>query len=91
MVTALVKEKEYEFVTPDGANLLTSGLKQKVPLDHICRLGVCGACQVIVCGGGEAASPPTEEEMLLLDVEPIARGVRLACQLRVHDDMVVRQ
>lgn len=90
-VTAIVKDREYEFAVPDGGNLLTAALRHKAPLDHICRVGVCGACQVIVHGSGEAASPATDEEMQLLDVRPLQEGVRLACQVRVYDDMVVRQ
>ena len=56
-----------------------------MPVDHICRVGLCGACQVLVLEGADGLSRPTREEALLLDTVPLAEGVRLACQVRVAE------
>lgn len=90
-VEAEIKGKEYRFDAPPGTNLLGAALQKKVPLDHICRVGLCGACQIHVEVGADSLSEPTEAECLLLDREPLAQGVRLACQVRVSDDVRIRQ
>lgn len=86
-VKGTVGDKEHHFEVRQGTNLLGAALKAKVRVDHICRIGLCGTCQVLVLKGGAEQSPPTERELFLLDEEPLNRGVRLACQLSVQGDL----
>lgn len=90
-IEADVKGKTKRFECPAEANLLGAALKQKVRIDHICRVGLCGTCQVEVLEGGASLSPPTDRESLLLDVQPLRDGVRLACQARVQGPLRIRQ
>ncbi|EMA37864.1 2Fe-2S iron-sulfur cluster-binding protein [Halobiforma nitratireducens] len=56
-----------------------------------CRgLGSCGTCAVAVSGEVGAAGP---RERLRLSIPPhdTESGLRLACQLRVEDDLVVEK
>ncbi|AFZ73883.1 2Fe-2S iron-sulfur cluster-binding protein [Natronobacterium gregoryi] len=56
-----------------------------------CRgLGSCGTCAVAV--SGEVGAPGSRER-LRLSIPPhdTASGLRLACQLRVEDDLVVEK
>ncbi|MEM9456910.1 MAG: 2Fe-2S iron-sulfur cluster-binding protein [Myxococcota bacterium] len=57
-----------------------------------CRgLGTCGTCAVRVEAPAGAVSPPTRVERWRLGFPPHRRdrGLRLACQLRVHGDLQV--
>jgi len=90
-VTTVVQGKKRTFSAPAGANLLAAAIRHQVRLDHICRVGVCGACQVIVGSADECSNPPTPEEKAFLGAEPLSQGVRLACQVKVRGDLVIRQ
>lgn len=88
-VEVRARGKEKTFDCPADGNLLTVALKNKVRIDHICRVGLCGTCQVIVVDGRESLSPPTDREHLLLDAQPLNDGVRLACQAKVQGPVKV--
>jgi len=90
LVRAEIDGKAYEFEAHTGANLLGSALAHRAPVDHICRAGLCGACQVLIVVGAGNLSAPTDEERLLLDVEPLRQGVRLACQAKVMGELLFR-
>jgi len=87
LVRASIREKEYEFEGALGSNLLGAALANKVPVDRICRVGLCGACQIRVLVGQGNLSAPTDEELLLLDRTPIEEGVRLACQAKIQGEL----
>lgn len=86
-----MRDRDYTFDVSDGGNLLAAALKNKVPVDHICRVGLCGTCQVRVIWGADSLSQPSDAERLLLDEAPLSEGVRLACQVRVFDDVGIEQ
>ncbi len=90
-VEARVRDKEYAFDVPLGGNLLSAALRNKVPVDHLCRVGLCGICQVRVAWGDDSLSEPSDAETLLLDEMPLSEGVRLACQAKVLDDLGIEQ
>lgn len=90
LVRVQAEGKEYDFEAVIGSNLLGSALKSKVPIDNICRVGLCGACQVCVLEGASNLSKPSEAEWLLLDRAPLEEDVRLACQARVEGDVFIR-
>ena len=90
LVRAEIGGKAYEFEARIGANLLGSALVHKAPIDHICRTGLCGACQVLVVSGAQNLSAPTDQERLLLDDVPLEQGVRLACQAKVMGELLIR-
>lgn len=83
MIEAIVRGKERVFEAEHNGNLLTEARKHKLRVDSICRMGLCGACQVQVISEGPNLSEPTDQELLLLDEVPLSKGVRLACQARV--------
>lgn len=61
---------------------------QNSPVLFGCRTGICGTCLVEVEGD---IPPPTEEEGELLDVlAPDNPKARLACQIDVTGDVVIR-
>ncbi len=56
-----------------------------------CRTGICGTCVVEVVEGGDKLTPPDEDEQEILEL--YADGVqnaRLACQIDVQADLVLR-
>ena len=68
-----------------GATILEVANKAAVALDSACGgQGACGKCRVIVALGRPGGRPSD-----LLSREELARGVVLACQATVEDDLVV--
>src|SRR3984893_15275959 len=77
---------------PDGQTLLDASIRNRLPHLHQCGgRGRCTTCRVQILDGISHVSPrnPLEEEVAS------QRGwdefTRLACQTRVHGDMVVRR
>jgi ferredoxin len=55
-----------------------------------CRAGACGICVIEVTAGAENLSPCEESEAGLLEALGFhQRSVRLACQCRLHGDIVI--
>lgn len=74
--------------------LLDAGLTPHNGTAHYtnCRgNGICGTCAVEIVAGDVAA--PTKKELRRLNLPPHDpdSGLRLACQLPVEDDLVVRK
>jgi uncharacterized 2Fe-2S/4Fe-4S cluster protein (DUF4445 family) len=68
-----------------GDNLLDLARKSGVTITASCGdEGVCGTCKVII-EKGEVDSLPGMQ----LDPDEVAQGIRLACQCRVREDLVV--
>lgn len=82
-----IRGKEVTFGVEPGESLLTAALRSRKKMDHVCKVGLCGMCQVKVVEGHENLSEPTEAERQLLDGVPLREGVRLACQLAVTGPM----
>lgn len=78
--------------TPDGLSLLETALAQDVELEHACGgFCACTTCHVVVEGGDDALSEMQfDEEDRLDSAEGVTLKSRLACQARVHGDVVVR-
>jgi len=74
--------------TPDsGEPLIELAEREGIHLDSVCGgRGTCGRCRVIVRRG---RAPITENDREHLSKEELDRGMRLACQLLVQEDMVV--
>lgn len=80
----------------NGANLrrglLLHGRNPYVGLYRLANchgVGMCGTCAVEVVEGAENLSPPTRMERLNIR-RPLRKGQRLACQMRVYGDCVIR-
>lgn len=70
-----------------GATILDAYLSAGLPPFSDCGgMGTCGKCQVRVYG---EALPPNSVEHDLLSPIALAAGFRLACQLRIYQDMRV--
>jgi Ferredoxin len=54
-----------------------------------CRDGACGACMIKVKEGKENLSPMQDDEKDFLETMAAEDDERLACQCRVHGDVVV--
>ena len=54
-----------------------------------CRDGACGACMIKVKEGKENLSPMQDDERDFLETMAAEEDERLACQCRVHGDVVV--
>jgi len=73
----------------EGESILEAARRASIGLRSECGgLGLCGRCRVII-DDLKAVSPPTEAEGRLLTPEELERGVRLACQTRIHGDLVI--
>jgi Na+-transporting NADH:ubiquinone oxidoreductase subunit F len=80
-------EEEQNFEVQGGGNLLTALTDQGIEISSSCGgKGSCGYCKVrVVEGGGQIL--PTEE--IYMSRQEKAEGMRLACQVKVKNDLVV--
>ncbi|MGD8348168.1 MAG: NADH:ubiquinone reductase (Na(+)-transporting) subunit F [Gammaproteobacteria bacterium] len=70
-----------------GQHLLEVCLQAGIPLPGACRgVGACGLCKLRVTNGGGEAGP---QELVHLSRREVARGGRLACQVRVLGPMSI--
>ena len=71
-----------------GDNLLDLIMKAGLMLDVSCgRMGTCGKCRVRILSG--QTNPPDSAELSTLTSEELALGYRLACRLKVMEDLEV--
>jgi Na+-transporting NADH:ubiquinone oxidoreductase subunit F len=80
-------EEEQNFEVQGGGNLLTSLTDHGIDISSSCGgKGSCGYCKVrVVEGGGQIL--PTEE--IYMSRQEKAEGMRLACQVKVKNDLIV--
>ena len=80
-------EEEQEFEVQGGGNLLTYLTDHGIEISSSCGgKGSCGYCKVrVVEGGGQIL--PTEE--IYMSRQEKAEGMRLACQVKVKNDLVI--
>ena len=68
-----------------GQSILDASLHAGVPHYHACGgQAQCSTCRVLVVSGDEHLSPPNDTEHQLAVRMNFPKGVRLACQTRVH-------
>jgi ferredoxin, 2Fe-2S len=80
------------FEARNGDSILDVGIDNDVPIQHACGgFCACTTCQVIVRQGAEHLSPMEEDEDERLERVAVSRtdNSRLACQAKVHGDVVV--
>jgi len=79
------EEEEKEFVVQGGGTLLSALIDNGMQIPASCGgRGTCGYCKVHVrSGGGQIL--PTEE--IFIDEEDEAQGARLACQVKIKEDL----
>lgn len=83
-----INDGEREFEIPGGDSLLTALMDQELFIPSACGgRGSCGLCKLKVSSGGGPLLP-TEEPHLA--AEEIDAGVRLACQLKVRNDLDIQ-
>lgn len=71
----------------DGANLMTVLLRNGFELEAACGgRKICGKCKVRILSGGEV----TNAERKHLSKEEVENGIRLACFVKVDQDLEVR-
>ena len=79
---------EEPFVVKGGCKLLDALYGRRIFIPSACGgQGTCGFCKVRVLQGGGTVLPT---ELPYLNDEETAGNVRLACQVKVKEDMVVR-
>jgi Na+-transporting NADH:ubiquinone oxidoreductase subunit F len=72
-----------------GATLLEACAAHGIYLPSACGgRGLCARCAVPVVSGALSAITPAEEKKIL--AEDRAKGLRLACQARIHGDIEIR-
>jgi len=77
-----------EYEAHAGEKLMDAAARAGVLIDGNCgSTGKCGKCRVKVAEGG--TSSPDREETAALSAQELRDGYRLACRLRVTDDLVV--
>ncbi|MDD1755759.1 MAG: ASKHA domain-containing protein [Methanomassiliicoccales archaeon] len=70
-----------------GETVLDVARRSDVPIDSICGgRGICGRCQVQLVSG---SMEPTKEDLKLLGKRKVQSGSRLACRLKVLDDLTI--
>jgi len=76
---------------PSGVTVLEAARAVSVDITAVCGgLGKCGKCRVIIETGKEDLNPITETERDLLSEAELSTGYRLACQVLVRKNLVVR-
>ena len=83
--------REMQVSAAPGARLLEVAQANGQPLEGTCEGAMaCSTCHVLISGGDTAKlPPPTDEEEDMLDFAVGAsRASRLACQIRLTDDII---
>jgi len=76
-------------VVEDGATVIAAAIDGGVDLANICGgKGYCRKCVVEVLQG--ELSPPTDQERKRIPADKLSHGYRLACQARVHGNVIIR-
>lgn len=71
----------------EGENIMAVLMRTKLKVANICNgQGTCGKCKVQISG---SAPKPSEAELQKLTAKELAAGMRLACQVKVYDGMIV--
>lgn len=77
-------------LTPVGPTLLEISRLHRVPHSSVCGgRGRCSTCRVRIETGGDTLPPPSTAEAATLDHIGAPREVRLACQVRPGNDLLV--
>lgn len=72
-----------------GAKLLDIAEASQVPIEHGCRMGMCGSDPVRILEGEESLSPMRSAERRTLERLGLGAGCRMACVSRVQGPVVV--
>ncbi|NNF98163.1 MAG: NADH:ubiquinone reductase (Na(+)-transporting) subunit F [Desulfobacteraceae bacterium] len=81
-------DEEKSLVIPGGGTLLSALLDNDVLIPCACGgKGTCGTCKVTVEAGGGDVLPT---ELSLVDRKERSENIRLACQVKVKEDMKIR-
>jgi class 3 adenylate cyclase len=77
---------------PDGQTLLDVSIRQRIPHLHQCGArGRCTTCRVQILDGVSHVSPRNPIEQGVASKRGWDEFTRLACQTRVHGDVVIRR
>ena len=83
-------KNEKSIVGTQDKTVLELALEQGVPLLHACKGNArCSTCRILVLKG--SLPPRTPKEQVLADKLGLPDNVRLSCQVKVTDDLVVRR
>ena len=76
-------------VPPDlGLNLMEVCVASALPIHTMCGgLGLCGGCHIYVVSNHQLFHRSAQEEETLDKLHYVAPGSRLACQMKVSDQM----
>ena len=86
--TIEIEGRKDPLVVPGGQDLLTALTSEAVYVPSMCgRRGNCGHCKVKVLSGGEPTLPT---ELLYLTQEELSSRTRLACQVKVRENLRIR-
>lgn len=86
-ITVEKDDEKREFQVEGGQNLLTNLKDNGIEVSSSCGgKGTCGYCKVIVAEGGGPILP-TEE--IFMSRKEKQRGMRLACQVKVKNDIQI--
>jgi ferredoxin len=73
-----------------GTTLIDAVRRASLPIASACGAdGLCARCGLEIVEGGEALEPESEEERAAKRRNRIDPSLRLACRVRVTDDLVV--
>lgn len=80
-----------ETVVPCGTLLLTACARAGVRVPNLCASrGLCTTCSAQIIAGADHLDPPAAQERRMLDWIGAPPDVRLTCQTRIRDDVVLR-
>ncbi len=86
-ITVHQEDEEKEFIVQGGSYLLTNLIENKIKITASCAgKASCGYCKIRLLSGGGSILP-TEE--IFMSREEKLSGMRLACQVKVKDDLEV--
>ena len=90
-MTVRVEPDGHAIAVAEGESLIEAAWRQGYTWPTTCYAQArCTACRVEILSGAEHAGPMGDEETdALALLGPRARGLRLACRLRVTGDMIV--
>ena len=75
----------------DGMSVLEAAVENDLDLDHVCGgFCACTTCHILIKDGMSSLSPmEAEESERIEDADGVQANSRLACQTKVHGDVVI--
>lgn len=83
------KPDNVSFEVATGSDLIEVAEENSTFLSFGCKSGMCGTCLITVVSGSESLPRPEPQESETLENMGATANHRLACQLKITEDIII--